>query len=393
AQPEATEDAPLDPAPLRQAAAGARARAEDLLAALDGRPGALLRVAGWLDAKVPAGPWMGDAREGLLALAEAGEAMADVLDALPGEPTLAEEGARHLAEAQARVRCAGEIANAGWLEPNAALAHRWLKDFTKRRLVFIERGMRRGEWFEPADAPLFRERLAEWARAWREPLARRKEREAWNRKFAYHAGRLGKASDATRAGEAAAVVKAVTGLVLAGAPLTDRALQARLAPLWDRLAGEGTPEFERVRAARPVERAEEPQGPDDGSGDAADPDCARVNALLRGTRLVLVGAVARAEAFERLRRAWPDVDVEWKSTRVHESFRNFEPAVVRPEVRAVVMLVRWSSHGFGDLARTCQENGKLFVRAEAGYHPRQLSRAILEQAGRRLAALEPAAPA
>ena len=108
--------------------------------------------------------------------------------------------------------------------------------------------------------------------------------------------------------------------------------------------------------------------------------------LLRGREVVLIGGEARPFAAEALREAFGLRELIWVGTRDHQSHAPFEPYVARPDVAVVLLAIRWSNHGFGEVKEFCDKYGKPLVRLKAGYHPNQVAVHVLAQAGERLAA-------
>jgi hypothetical protein len=50
----------------------------------------------------------------------------------------------------------------------------------------------------------------------------------------------------------------------------------------------------------------------------------------------------------------------------------------------VLLAIRWSSHSFGDVKRSCDRHGKPMVRLPGGYSPNQVAAQILAQCSGRL---------
>ena len=77
--------------------------------------------------------------------------------------------------------------------------------------------------------------------------------------------------------------------------------------------------------------------------------------------------------------------VRWMRAAPHTSLSVFEPAVTE-EVAAVLLLIRWSSHVYGELIHVCKARGVPLVRLAWGYSPNRVAHDVLEQAGKRLRA-------
>ena len=99
---------------------------------------------------------------------------------------------------------------------------------------------------------------------------------------------------------------------------------------------------------------------------------------------MLIGAQGRRDAAGAIERAFGLGGVEWIGTSEHDSFHDFEPSIARSDVAAVLLLIRWSSHSFGEVRAVCDRHGKPLVRLPGGYNPNQIAAAILAQASDRL---------
>jgi len=49
-----------------------------------------------------------------------------------------------------------------------------------------------------------------------------------------------------------------------------------------------------------------------------------------------------------------------------------------------LLLIRWSSHVYGELVHVCKARGVPLVRLVGGYNPNRVAYDVLEQAGERL---------
>jgi hypothetical protein len=76
--------------------------------------------------------------------------------------------------------------------------------------------------------------------------------------------------------------------------------------------------------------------------------------------------------------------VDWQGSADHCSHYEFEPAIRRDDVAAVLLAIRWSSHSYAEIRAFCDRYGKPLVRLPAGYSPNQVATQILQQAGKRL---------
>ena len=116
--------------------------------------------------------------------------------------------------------------------------------------------------------------------------------------------------------------------------------------------------------------------------DAPSADVTRVRELLTGREVVIVGGEARREAVEGLERAF-SCRVKWIESAPHTSLSVLSPAITE-EVAVVLLLIRWSSHVYGELIHACKARGVPLVRLAAGYGSNRMAHDILEQAEARL---------
>ncbi len=108
----------------------------------------------------------------------------------------------------------------------------------------------------------------------------------------------------------------------------------------------------------------------------------RVGQLLAGREILIVGGDERKEAVAGLAAAF-GCRVRWLETAPHTSLSLLEPAVTE-SVAVVLLLIRWSSHVYGELAHVCKARGVPLVRLAGGYNPNRVAHDVLGQAAARL---------
>ncbi len=108
----------------------------------------------------------------------------------------------------------------------------------------------------------------------------------------------------------------------------------------------------------------------------------RARDLLRGKEIVIVGGDERKEAVTQLAAAF-GCRVRWLETAPHTSLSVLEPAIT-DDVAVVLLLIRWSSHVYGELVHVCKARDVPLVRLVGGYNPNRVAHDVLEQAGERL---------
>jgi len=118
--------------------------------------------------------------------------------------------------------------------------------------------------------------------------------------------------------------------------------------------------------------------------DAPSEDVNRARDLLQGREIVIVGGDERKEAVTQLSAAF-GCRVRWIETAPHTSLTVLEPAITN-DVAVVLLLIRWSSHVYGELVHVCKARGVPLVRLVGGYNPNRVAHDVLEQAGERMKA-------
>lgn len=283
------------------------------------------------------------------------------------------------AEAQSALRAAVERLGAAE-DADQVAAYRWVRDEAGRLRVFLRRHLRADDTADPASASDLRARIAEAEARHQKADAHRAGLEA-----------LGRLVDPIAAGQAdradwPAIGAAVEALVAAGLPAGNRRLRERLLPLVDHLPEDLDPPPALLAAIRAMDQylathpAAEPAQP------AREPSAEVREAarLLRGRALALIGGARRPEAQRQLQSALGLKELAWVETREHQPVASFEPVVARPDVAAVLLAIRWSSHAFGDVQHLCDRHGKPLVRLPGGYNPNQVAAQILAQCSGRL---------
>jgi hypothetical protein len=196
----------------------------------------------------------------------------------------------------------------------------------------------------------------------------------------YHARRIAEAHGSEE--DWKKVVGAVESLINDGIPPSNSALRDMLAPIVDDMPDdvEAPPGFQRVLAE--IDRYLATQvAPSAEISREISGEVQEVAKLLENKAVVVIGGERRPHAHEALKSAFRLKELIWISTREHESAEQFEPYVARPEVAAVWLAIRWSSHSYGEAREFCLKHGKQFVRLPGGYNPNQVAHQILVQRG------------
>ena len=185
------------------------------------------------------------------------------------------------------------------------------------------------------------------------------------------------------------VLELLEEVVAAGVPPSNADIRELLLPVLDTLPEdqEPGPNAERVFCAVNEYLATRPAPAVEEDGEAISPEVQAVSELLRGYEAVLIGGVERTTARRAIERTFGLSELNWISTRPHESVTIFEPAVSRPDVAVVLLAIRWASHSYGDVKEYCEKYGKPMVYLTGGYNPNQIAHQILSQVGDRLRTL------
>jgi len=181
------------------------------------------------------------------------------------------------------------------------------------------------------------------------------------------------------------VEAAIVALVRDGVPPSSVELRTLLLPLLDLLpdAIEHAKPFSLV--LREIDRflAQDPEDELSAPSVAPNADVLRVQALLQGATIVFIGGERRLAAEAALCSAFGLQELIWL-TGHDQTYTEFEPYVARTDVSVVILALRWSRHGFGQVKEYCDRYDKLFVRLLGGYNPNQVAHVILNQIGDRL---------
>ncbi|MFO0953350.1 MAG: hypothetical protein U0835_19795 [Isosphaeraceae bacterium] len=174
--------------------------------------------------------------------------------------------------------------------------------------------------------------------------------------------------------------QAVDALVREGLPPSHRELRDRLLPLADDLPvlGEAPAGFRHVLREIDTYLSTRPE-PAGHAELVPSAEVQRVARLLKGSTVVLIGGARRREAQKALERAFGLRSLVWVETKEHQSLSTFEPVVARPEVKLVLLAIRWSSHAFGDVKLFCDRHDKPLVRLPGGYNPNQVAAQVVAQ--------------
>lgn len=178
---------------------------------------------------------------------------------------------------------------------------------------------------------------------------------------------------------------AIAALVGGGVPPSSVELRTLLLPLLDLLPDtlEQSKPFGLVLREIDHFLAQETDDGLPAAETALSADVLRVRELLQGESVIFIGGERRLAAEAALCSAFGLQELIWLAGH-DQTYTAFEPYVARTDVSVVILALRWSRHGFGQVKEYCDRYDKLFVRLLSGYNPNQVAHAILNQIGARL---------
>jgi hypothetical protein len=292
------------------------------------------------------------------------------------------------AEAQSVVRVAVGMIDPGYVDNDQLKLFIWLREAASERRCLIRRYMKRDDPADPATWQGLRERIAEMAGKLRRGRDRDKRRKELFNQARYHLRRVHSDPVGDHGHDWQKVADAVEELVDDGLPPSNVDLRDLVLPIADEFPDElplprnldlVLREIDRYLALRPAEAS------GNGRDEVQPEELRRARDLLQGRSLVMIGGERRASAAEALEQALGLRELIWIETREHQTHAVFEPAVARDDVAVVILAIRWSSHGFGEVKAFCDKYGKPLVRLPAGYSPNQVAYHLIRQVGDRLA--------
>lgn len=288
------------------------------------------------------------------------------------------------AEAQAALRNAIVAVN-GTIDGDQVKLFQWLKAMTYYHQIHIREYMSKWNSAQPAAWAALKGRIQELADRIQEFKQLSRQRQKLFSKVRHRCRVIEGASGQERLEDWQRLVEAVSGLVDSGLPPSNIELRDYLLPILDQLpaALELPRNFQLV--LREIDRFLATRAPAVEEFEATAPieEVQRVRTLLRGQTVVLIGGERRQAAAAALSSAFDLKELIWIEGH-DQTYTDFEPHVARPEVAVVLLAIRWSRHGFGEVKEFCLRYDKPLVRLLGGYNPNQVAYTILSQIGQRL---------
>ena len=288
------------------------------------------------------------------------------------------------AEAQAALRNAITAVN-GTIDSDQVKLFQWLKAMTYEHQIHIREYMSKWNSAQPAAWAALKARIQELADRIQEFKQLTRLRQKLFSKVRHRCRVIEGAAGEERLEDWQRLSEAISSLIDSGLPPSNIELRDYLLPILDQLpAVLDLPknfqlvlrEIDRYLASRaPVGEAFETTAPIE--------EVQRVRELLRGQTVVLIGGERRQAAAAALSSAFGLKELIWIEGH-DQTYTDFEPHVARPEVAIVLLAIRWSRHGFGEVKEFCIRYDKPLVRLLGGYNPNQVAYTILSQIGQRL---------
>ena len=262
----------------------------------------------------------------------------------------------------------------------------WLRTTGAERQILIRHFMRRDDPANPKLAEQLQRRIQQIDDKLQSFKNRSKRHRSLNNKLRYHLKLITDNVGQNRIYDWQKAMETVEELVNEGLPPSNREIRDLFLPVLDDIPETldlsknfklVLREIDLFLAARPtkVELSAVSSAPTE--------DVRRAAELLRGQTIVLIGGDRRPMAVEALTAAFDLKELIWVEGR-DQTYADFEPQVARPDVAVVILAIRWSRHGFGEVKEFCEKYNKLLVRLPGGYSPNQLAFHIMSQVGDRL---------
>ncbi len=331
--------------------------------------------------------------EDLAGCFDAAAAVVDLLDLLVNNEENENEGmvpALELAaEAQSALRCA--LTDTGvHLDTDQTRIFNWLRVTCRDQQVLLERYMRSDDPADPTAWGEVQQQVQQQIEQLQNSKSRTRQHRALLNKMRYHLKLIQSNTGQDRSYDWKKVAETVEEAVNNGLQPSNRELRDLLLPVIDELPSVlefpknmqlALREIDRYLAT--VSETSATAKVQAGAESASSEQVQRVAEMLHGRSVVLIGGDRRPAAVEAITHAFGLQELVWIEGYDH-SYTGFEPQVARPDVALVILAIRWSRHGFGEVKAFCEEYNKPLVRLPGGYNANQLAYHILAQVSERL---------
>lgn len=112
-----------------------------------------------------------------------------------------------------------------------------------------------------------------------------------------------------------------------------------------------------------------------------NPEVEELAQWLQGRAVVLIGGEVDQHAKARLERTFGLSELIWLAAHHEHSVERFAAPVQRADVALVMVVIRWMSHGHGDVIQYCEPAGKPLVRLLGTTNPNRVAHDVLSQCG------------
>lgn len=287
-------------------------------------------------------------------------------------------------EAQAMLRNAVSAVN-GTVDSDQVKLFQWLKATTNYYRIYIRDFMSKWTAVKPDTWAGLKTRIEELSTRIDEMKQTVKQREKLFSKVRHRRRVIQSAAGQELLADWQRLVEAVNSLIESGLPPSNVELREQLLPVLDQIPDglEVPKNFQLV--LREIDRFLAKRAPSTEAVETTAPiaEVLQVRSLLRDQTVVLIGGERRQAAANALCAAFELRELIWIEGH-DQTYTDFEPHVARPEVSVVLLAIRWSRHGFGEVKEFCDRYEKPFVRLLGGYNPNQVAHTILNQIGHRL---------
>lgn len=288
-----------------------------------------------------------------------------------------------LAEAQSALRVA--VSELGpVVDTDQRAVYEWLRFLTNEHQIYVPRYMQISDNPDPAEWSDLSARIESFDSTIEEHHARKRRHTKLLGKVRHKSSLLVKGVDDADS-QWRILGETVDELIQTGLPPSNLQLREYLIPILDLM-----PETFQVPrglqlALREIDQFLASASPAHEPAEAITaPEVLEVRSLLAGRSLLMIGGHRRPLAARAIEEAFALRELVWNDAREHESIDVFAPYVARPDVAAVILAIRWSSHSFGEVRMFCDQHDKPLVRLPGGYNPKQLASQILVQCSDRL---------
>ncbi len=257
----------------------------------------------------------------------------------------------------------------------------WIRETAREERTFIQRHLRADDPADPFTSSEIQDRLQAVRGECQAVIDRRRRQTRLANRLRYHAKLIRENGGSDH--DWNIVAQVADEMVQDGVPPSNREIRDAMLPILDLVPmADGFPQaFHLVLREAKTYRTTRSTVPPEQEDAEPTADVLAVRKLLKGKTIVLIGGDFRKHAQQALKEAFELGDLVWGESRPHQSIEKFKPVILRPDVKIVVLMIRWTSHSYSDLKSFCERHGRLFVRLPSGYNPNQLAGQIMAQCG------------